>query len=71
MDYALIMAGGAGTRLWPLSREHLPKPALRLYGDKSMFEIAMRKSHPSLRPTLLLSRKAGVRLRQLDWQLFT
>ena len=32
MDYALIMAGGAGTRLWPLSREHLPKPALRLYG---------------------------------------
>ncbi|MEN0020641.1 MAG: mannose-1-phosphate guanylyltransferase [Planctomycetota bacterium] len=25
MRYAMIMAGGAGTRLWPMSRQHLPK----------------------------------------------
>ena len=54
MDYALIMAGGAGTRLWPLSREHLPKPALRLYGDKSMFEIAVERLLPLFSPEQIL-----------------
>lgn len=54
MDYALIMAGGAGTRLWPLSREHLPKPALRLYGDQSMFEIAVDRLLPLFSPEQIL-----------------
>lgn len=54
MDYALIMAGGAGTRLWPLSREHLPKPALRLYGVQSMFEIAVERLLPLFSPEHIL-----------------
>ncbi len=54
MDYALIMAGGAGTRLWPLSREHLPKPALRLYGVQSMFEIAVERLLPLFSPEQIL-----------------
>lgn len=54
MDYALIMAGGAGTRLWPLSREHLPKPALRLYGEQSMFEIAVERLLPLFPPEQIL-----------------
>ncbi len=54
MDYALIMAGGAGTRLWPLSREHLPKPALRLYGVQSMFEIAVDRLLPLFSPEQIL-----------------
>lgn len=54
MDYALIMAGGAGTRLWPLSREHLPKPALRLYGVQSMFEIAVERLLPLFPPEQIL-----------------
>ena len=29
--YALIMAGGGGTRLWPLSRRDHPKQALQLF----------------------------------------
>jgi len=41
MDNALIMAGGSGTRLWPLSREKQPKQALRLIGKKSLFEHAV------------------------------
>ena len=36
MNYAVILAGGAGTRLWPLSRERLPKTALRFYSDQSL-----------------------------------
>jgi len=50
MNYAVIMAGGAGTRLWPISRERLPKPALRLYSDKSMFQIAVERLAPLFTP---------------------
>ena len=39
--YALIMAGGIGTRLWPLSRRDRPKQSLRLIGDRTMFEHAV------------------------------
>lgn len=36
--HAVIMAGGSGTRLWPLSRKALPKQFLPLFGEKSSFE---------------------------------
>ena len=39
--YALIMAGGGGTRLWPLSRRARPKQALTLVGERTMFEHAV------------------------------
>jgi mannose-1-phosphate guanylyltransferase len=41
MYYALIMAGGAGTRLWPLSRQDRPKQALKLVGERTMFQHAV------------------------------
>ncbi len=40
MRYAVIMAGGAGTRLWPLSRRGMPKQLLPLLGDKSLLRIS-------------------------------
>ena len=36
--YALIMAGGSGTRFWPASRNSLPKQLLPLTGDHSMLQ---------------------------------
>ena len=39
--YALIMAGGGGTRLWPLSRQARPKQTLTLVGERTMFEHAV------------------------------
>jgi mannose-1-phosphate guanylyltransferase len=39
--YALIMAGGSGTRLWPLSRQSEPKQALQLVGNRTMFQHAV------------------------------
>ena len=39
--YAIIMAGGSGTRLWPLSRKGRPKQMLRLFGERSMFQMAV------------------------------
>ena len=35
---ALILAGGKGTRLWPLSREHKPKQFQKLTSEKTMFQ---------------------------------
>jgi mannose-1-phosphate guanylyltransferase len=46
MFYALIMAGGSGTRLWPLSRSSRPKQALELVGDRSMFQHAVDRLKP-------------------------
>ncbi len=41
--YPVILAGGAGTRLWPLSRVMLPKQLLPLVTDKTMLqETALR-----------------------------
>lgn len=34
----VILAGGGGTRLWPLSRAHYPKQFLRLFGKNSMLQ---------------------------------
>lgn len=38
--YAVIMAGGSGTRLWPLSRENKPKQMLKIGSDQTFFQIA-------------------------------
>ncbi|MEG2900818.1 MAG: sugar phosphate nucleotidyltransferase, partial [Massilia sp.] len=36
--YPVILSGGAGTRLWPLSRAVLPKQLLPLVADKTMLQ---------------------------------
>ncbi|HEY4692871.1 MAG TPA: sugar phosphate nucleotidyltransferase, partial [Bellilinea sp.] len=38
--YAVIMAGGGGTRLWPLSRANRPKQMIRLGTQRSLFQMA-------------------------------
>lgn len=41
--YAVIMAGGGGTRLWPLSRKKRPKQALSLEGQQSLFQATLQR----------------------------
>ena len=36
--YSVILCGGSGTRLWPLSRKNYPKQFLRLYSKKSLLQ---------------------------------
>ncbi len=39
--FAVIMAGGGGTRLWPVSRQKNPKQLIQLFGDRSLLQIAV------------------------------
>lgn len=48
--YALIMAGGGGTRLWPMSRTETPKQMLSLVEDDSMFKISVDRLSPLFLP---------------------
>ena len=41
--YALILAGGKGTRLWPISTEKKPKQFLNLYGNEIMINETIRR----------------------------
>src|SRR5512135_2699914 len=50
MMYAVIMAGGSGTRLWPLSRKEQPKQALKLIGDRTMYQHAVERLAPLFSP---------------------
>ncbi len=52
--YAVIMAGGGGTRLWPLSRRRRPKQTLRLLGNRSLFQMAVDRLEPMMAPDRIL-----------------
>lgn len=41
--HPVILCGGSGTRLWPLSRKTLPKPFLPLVSEETLFEQAIRR----------------------------
>ncbi|MEI4263271.1 mannose-1-phosphate guanylyltransferase/mannose-6-phosphate isomerase [Roseovarius sp. D0-M9] len=39
----VLLCGGSGTRLWPLSRKSYPKQFARLMGDESLFQASARR----------------------------
>lgn len=47
---ALILAGGSGTRLWPLSRRNMPKQLLSLTGDKTLLQETCQRLFPFIPP---------------------
>lgn len=44
--HAVILAGGSGSRLWPLSRQNLPKQFLSLDGDASLLQTTIDRLSP-------------------------
>jgi len=48
--YAVIIAGGRGTRFWPLSRAHRPKQLLKLFSKKSMIRETVERVLPLFGP---------------------
>lgn len=51
---AVIMAGGGGTRLWPLSRVDRPKQSLAILGDRTLFQMAVNRLAPAVPPDRIL-----------------
>lgn len=48
--YPVVMAGGSGTRFWPLSRKHRPKQFLPLAGDTPLLAATVARLPPLARP---------------------
>ena len=48
--YAVVMAGGKGTRFWPLSRETFPKQFLRLTGDNTLLQNTINRLNGEVPP---------------------
>ena len=46
MNYAVIMAGGSGKRLWPLSREKRPKQVLKLLDGQTLLRCCFERLSP-------------------------
>jgi len=63
----LIMCGGAGTRLWPASREVRPKQFLALFGPRSTFQdTVLRVSDPTLFERPIVITNAAYRFMVLE-----
>ncbi len=52
--YAVIMAGGGGTRLWPMSRGNKPKQMLQLTTAGSLFQLAVSRLNGLFEPEKIL-----------------
>jgi len=48
--YAVIMAGGEGSRLWPLSRRERPKQMVQIGSDRTLFQLAVDRIRPIFQP---------------------
>lgn len=73
MLYPVILSGGSGTRLWPLSRAALPKQFLPLVTDKTMFQETLLRLQglPEMTSPLLICNNehrflAAEQLREID-----
>jgi mannose-1-phosphate guanylyltransferase len=70
--YALILAGGAGERFWPVSRLKNPKYAMKLLGPKSMIQYTVErlKGLVPLRNILIVTNKEQLNLLRKNLRFF-
>ena len=51
----IILCGGSGTRLWPLSRKLMPKQFIKLFDEKSLFQLTLNRNQEICDNTLIIS----------------
>ena len=60
--WVVVLAGGVGSRFWPLSTPDRPKQMLPLVGDKALLEESVRRLAPLVDPShVLILTNAGLR----------
>lgn len=53
----VVLCGGSGTRLWPLSRELMPKQFIKFFAENSLFQKTIQRNNPFSKETIILSNK--------------
>ena len=48
MIFPVLLAGGSGTRLWPISRDQAPKQLAEIGGERSLLQETIQRLHPTL-----------------------
>ncbi len=51
----IILCGGSGTRLWPISRTLMPKQFIKLFCDKSLFQLTVERNSKICNSQLIVS----------------
>jgi len=51
----IILCGGSGTRLWPISQTSKPKQFIKLFEDKSLFELCVQRNKKICKKQLIVS----------------
>ncbi len=50
----ILLSGGSGKRLWPLSRSLYPKQFLKLFGNESLFKLSFKRNASLVDETLIV-----------------
>ena len=66
--FAVIMAGGKGTRFWPLSRETFPKQFLRIVGDRTLLQSTIHRLEGEIPPENFMIITTGQHSDIVQWQ---
>jgi len=67
--YAVIMAGGGGTRLWPISRKEKPKQLLPLLGKETLFQSTIARLENLFPPERILIVTVAEQAREMQKQV--
>ena len=54
----IILSGGSGTRLWPLSRHSKPKQFLPIFGEKSLFQHTLERNKDLVDAFMIITNKS-------------
>ena len=68
-NYAVILAGGSGTRFWPLSRASYPKQFIKIMGNESLLQQTVRRIRPLIPASNVLIVTNRQHLKEIQKQL--
>lgn len=62
----VILSGGVGSRLWPVSRKSMPKQYIPMFSDKSLFQLTAERNKHLVDNTVIVGNKDNYLLSQAD-----